>query len=139
MQGIILPRRRGGQHYADAAPNRTRSKGHPVSSRENRKRRYQQDNRTISWGSFYALADTGAERTLLELYAEEAVNKKGEVFTRAYELKDMEIVATSANGVLSREGGLTDAGIATAIHTVSNLFEAVKSALRVSLFLLCGR
>lgn len=75
--------------------------------------------------SFYVLARDGENVSLLKLYAEEAVSKAGEDFTRAYDLKDIKTVATSTNGVLSQTGGLTDADIAT-IQTVADLFAAVK-------------
>ena len=76
--------------------------------------------------SYYVLAEDGPDIALLKLYAEEAVAKNGEPFTRAYELKDIKKVAMTDKGVLSREGGLTQADIAT-IKNVSDLFKAVKA------------
>ncbi len=76
--------------------------------------------------SFYALArEADGNISLMKLYAEEAVSAGGNPFTRAYELKDIEKVAVTANGVLSIRGGLTDAATSTNIN-VADLFEAVK-------------
>lgn len=44
---------------------------------------------------------------------------------RTYELKDVEKVAVTANGVLSAKGGLTEAATTTDI-SVADLFDAVK-------------
>ncbi len=76
--------------------------------------------------SFYSMVNDGNVLALVKLYAEEAVSlKTGEPFTRAYDLKDIAIVATSANGVHPKSGSLTDANIAT-VNTVADLFADVK-------------
>lgn len=76
--------------------------------------------------SFYVLVNDGNSVSLLKLYVEEAVSKSGEDFSRAYDLKDIKRVATSAKGVLPGNGGLTQANLAT-INSVADLFAAVKA------------
>ena len=76
--------------------------------------------------SFYALykSDKGVE--LLKLFVEEALsNDKETVFSRAYELKDIQKIADAPNGVLANDGGLTDD--ASAVNSISDLFELVKT------------
>ncbi len=75
--------------------------------------------------SFYALVDDGNTPALYKLFAEEAMNSKGEVFRRAYELKYMEKV-TAERGVLSQKEGLTSFPTATYNCTVADLFQLVK-------------
>lgn len=77
--------------------------------------------------SFYSLYDTGSEIHLIKLYAEMALNNKGDtVFTRAYQLKDIKKVAVLANGVSGASAPLSYAKSAT-IKTIADLVEAVKN------------
>lgn len=75
--------------------------------------------------SFYVLAEYNGEIALLKLYAEEALSAKGEVFSRAYELKDIEKVAIPTDGVHSNNGGLTEVGTTTKV-SVADLANIVK-------------
>ncbi len=76
--------------------------------------------------SFYTIYENGNGKYLLKLYVEEALSNKGnEVFTRAYELKDIEKVADIQSGVHSQERGLTTDKPAT-IDSISDLFKFVK-------------
>ena len=64
--------------------------------------------------------------SLLKLYVEEALsNNEKEVFTRAYELKDIQKIADIPNGVLQNKLGLTEETSAT-IDTISDLYTIVK-------------
>ena len=63
---------------------------------------------------------------LLKLYAEEILDNRGtEVFTRAYELKDIKEIAPVAKGVHSK-GGLTQATNAKSGYSVADLYALVK-------------
>lgn len=76
--------------------------------------------------SYYTVANYEGTDYLLKLFAEEAVSlKNGEIFTRAYELKDIKKVAALPNGVLSQTGGLTDGNTSTTL-TVADIAAIVK-------------
>lgn len=76
--------------------------------------------------SYYTVANYEGTDYLLKLFAEEAVSlKNGEIFTRAYELKDIKKVAALPNGVLSQTGGLTDGNTSTTL-TVADIAALVK-------------
>ena len=76
--------------------------------------------------SYYTVANYEGIDYLLKLFAEEAVSlKNGEIFTRAYELKDIKKVAALPNGVLSQTGGLTDGNTSTTL-TVADIAAIVK-------------
>ena len=76
--------------------------------------------------SYYTVANYEGTDYLLKLFAEEAVSlKNGEIFTRAYELKDIKKVAALPNGVLSQIGGLTDGNTSTTL-TVADIAAIVK-------------
>ncbi|MBQ7523147.1 MAG: hypothetical protein IJT07_01305 [Oscillospiraceae bacterium] len=72
-------------------------------------------------GQFPPYSEHIAKITVEEFFDE---SKNGEAL-RAYDLKDIKVVATSTNGVLSLSEGLTDANIAT-IKSVSDLYGFVK-------------
>ena len=74
----------------------------------------------------YTLYNNGKSVTLLKLYAEEALsNNEKEVFSRAYELKDIEKVADFDNGVLHSTVGLTGSQSTTEV-SLSDLYSLVK-------------
>ena len=76
--------------------------------------------------SYYTVANYEGTDYLLKLFAEEAVSlKNGEIFTRAYELKDIKKVAALPNGVLSQTGGLTDGNTSTTL-TIADIAAIVK-------------
>ena len=76
--------------------------------------------------SYYTVANYEGTDYMLKLFAEEAVSlKNGEIFTRAYELKDIKKVAALPNGVLSQTGGLTDGNTSTTL-TVADIAAIVK-------------
>lgn len=76
--------------------------------------------------SYYTVANYEGIDYLLKLFAEEAVSlKNGEIFTRAYELKDIKKVAALPNGVLSQTGGLTDGNTSTTL-TIADIAAIVK-------------
>lgn len=76
--------------------------------------------------SFYTLYKAGGSTYLLKMYVEEAISSKDNaVFDRAYQLKDIEKVASVADGVLSENGGLTEATHATT-YSISDLYALVK-------------
>lgn len=76
--------------------------------------------------SYYTVANYEGTDYLLKLFAEEVVSlKNGEIFTRAYELKDIKKVAALPNGVLSQTGGLTDGNTSTTL-TVADIAAIVK-------------
>ncbi len=75
--------------------------------------------------SYYTVVNYEGTNYLLKLFAEEAVSlKSGEIFTRAYELKDIKKVAALPDGVLSKTGGLTDGNTSTAL-TVADIVSLV--------------
>ena len=77
--------------------------------------------------SFYTLYRNGDTVSLLKLFVEEAVSvKNGEIFDRAYQLKDIEKVANAPSGVLSFAGGLTGEADATT-YSISDLYSLVKT------------
>ena len=65
------------------------------------------------------------EYYLLKLYVEEALSDKGEVFSRAYELKEIQKIADATDSVLSLSEGLTDE--ASASTSIAKLHEVVKA------------
>lgn len=76
--------------------------------------------------SFYSVYDIGSEIHLLKLYAETALNNKGNaVFTRAYQLKDIKKVAVLGDGVLGTDVPLSGANTTTII-SISDLVGVVK-------------
>ena len=76
--------------------------------------------------SYYTVVNYEGTDYLLKLFAEEAVSlKNGEIFTRAYELKDIKKVAVLPNGVLSKTGGLTDGNTSTTL-TIADIAALVK-------------
>jgi hypothetical protein len=65
--------------------------------------------------SFYSVYNAGAETYIIKLYAEMALNNRGDtVFTRAYQLKDIKKVAVLGNGVSRGKPLLSDANTAIA-------------------------
>ncbi len=75
--------------------------------------------------SYYTVVNYEGTNYLLKLFAEEAVSlKSGEIFTRAYELKDIKKVAALPDGVLSESRGLTDGNTSTAL-TVADIVSLV--------------
>ena len=76
--------------------------------------------------SFYSVYNAGSEIHVLKLYAEMALNNKGDtVFTRAYQLKDIKKVAVLGNGVSGANAPLSGANTAT-ISSVADLVAVVK-------------
>lgn len=76
--------------------------------------------------SFYTLYQESGSTYLLKLFVEEAISpKNNEIFDRAYQLKDIEKVASVPNGVLSENGGLTSETNATT-YSISDLYALVK-------------
>ena len=76
--------------------------------------------------SFYSLYKSENGMHLLKLYAEEALsNNEKNVFSRAYQLKDIEKVADIPNGVSEGGASLSDDISATTI-SISELFNLVK-------------
>ena len=76
--------------------------------------------------SFYTLYQESGNTYLLKLFVEEAISpKNNEIFDRAYQLKDIEKVASVPNGVLSENGGLTSETNATT-YSISDLYALVK-------------
>lgn len=76
--------------------------------------------------SFYTIYEESGEKYLLKLYVEEALsNNEKEVFTRAYQLKDIIKVADIPNSVLFQKEGLTDDTSAT-VYSIADLFKIVK-------------
>ena len=62
----------------------------------------------------------------IKIFVEEALsNNESEVFTRAYQLKDIEKVADLPNGVLKDNSLPSDDKSTTSIHSVADLFEYV--------------
>ena len=78
--------------------------------------------------SLYSIADVNNERWLVRLYVEEALPNSGtgDSFTRAYEVKNIKKIGSFAKGVLSENGGLTQAAEPISIDTISDLFALVK-------------
>ncbi len=77
--------------------------------------------------SMYAVYDNGSGRYLLKLYVEEALSNNGqEVFTRAYQLKDIQKVADLPDGVSEGKPSLSDDKSAT-IDSIADLHELVKT------------
>lgn len=93
-----------------------------ASSRSSKRKMKQ----TAFMHAFYAIVDDGKGPSLYRLYAEEALNSKKEVFTRAYELKYMEKVIAGGKGVLSQKEGLTQSRATTSKFSVADLFRIVK-------------
>ncbi len=76
--------------------------------------------------SFYAIYENSNGQYLLKLYVEEALsNNEKTVFTRAYQLKDIQKVADLPNGVSESKPSLSDDKSATT-YSISDLFEFVK-------------
>ncbi len=76
---------------------------------------------------FYALYNDGAGINLLKLYVEEALtNKNNEVFSRAYQLKDIEKIATLPGGVHPASGSLTYGNAATG-YSIADLCNFVNT------------
>ncbi len=76
--------------------------------------------------SLYTVVEISGEYHLIKLYAEEAFSEKqNAIFTRAYTLKHIEIVANFDNSVHLDNKGLTGSQLATDI-SISELFEFVK-------------
>lgn len=76
--------------------------------------------------SFHTLVNYNGKTYLLKLFAEEVVSLKiGEIFARAYELKDIEKVAELPDGVHSEIRGLTD-GSASTVISVADMVTYVK-------------
>ncbi len=77
--------------------------------------------------SFYTIYENNDGRYLLKLYVEEALSNKGDkVFTRAYELKDIEKVADIQSGIHSQGRGLTTDTSATK-YSIAELHNLVKT------------
>lgn len=75
----------------------------------------------------YSIVETGKKHYLIKVYAEEAMStKNSEIFTRAYSLKNIKIVADFDNGVLLGDKGLTSSPSATT-YSISELFNLVKT------------
>lgn len=75
---------------------------------------------------FYCIASLEGKQYLYKLFVEQALSgNEKEIFSRAYQLKQIEKVAELSNGVLSFDGGLTEDNSATTI-SISNLYTLVK-------------
>ena len=76
--------------------------------------------------SFYTVYETDEGAYVLKLYAEMALNNKGDtIFSRAYQLKDIKKIAALGNGVSEGKPSLSGANTATDI-TISDLIDIVK-------------
>lgn len=76
--------------------------------------------------SFYTIYDNSTGSYLLKLYVEEALsNNEKTVFTRAYQLKDIQKVADLPNGVSEGNLSLSDDKSATT-YSISDLHSLVK-------------
>ena len=76
---------------------------------------------------FYALYDDGTGVNLLKLYVEEALtNKNNEIFSRAYQLKDIEKITALPGGVHPASGSLTYGSTATG-YSIADLCDLVKT------------
>lgn len=76
----------------------------------------------------YTIYRSNNKLYLLKLFIEEAISSKsiGESFFRAYQLKDIEKVASIPNSVLSENGGLTGE-MKTTTYSVADLYKFVKT------------
>ena len=76
--------------------------------------------------SFYSVYKTNNAVHIIKLYAEMALNNKGDtVFSRAYQLKDIKRIAVLGDGVLEGEPSLSGANTAI-INSISDLIDIVK-------------
>lgn len=76
--------------------------------------------------SLYSIYNVDGKTYLIKLFVEEALsNNENYVFSRAYQLKDIQKIADITNGVHSENGGLTDV-TSTTKYSIADLFELVK-------------